>query len=73
VNIGDKNARLELNKPHPDYSLVTQGLLEGGNHILDIDGMIKLYRYFHKITFMEKAISIWAQGDLEISRLQALG
>jgi PAS domain S-box-containing protein len=73
INLGDKKARIELNNPDPDYALVTQGFLEGGNNILDIDSMITLYRRFHNVTHMEKVISIWVQADLEISHLQILG
>ena len=73
VNLGDKKARIELNKFKADYALITQGLLEGRNDIRDIDGMIKLYRRFYHLSDMKKAISIWTEGDSEILRLQTLG
>ncbi len=73
INLGDKRARLELDKSNPDYSIIIQGFAEGRNHPMDIKQMIKLYRRFHNVSYMAKAISIWSEADLEISKLEAIG
>lgn len=69
VPLGDRKARLELEKPRPDLALARQGLLEGRNHSDDIDGMIRLFRNFRDYSFMRQPISIWAEGDVYIAQL----
>jgi PAS domain S-box-containing protein len=73
VPLGDKKARAELEKPHPDLQRVYQGLLEGRNHPDDLKGIATLFRKFRRITYTERAISIWAKGDAYIAELAALG
>jgi len=68
---GDHGARLEMNKPHPDFGKVRLGFINGGNHADDIDGMFKLYRRFHSTAFMQQAIRAWEQGDRYIAELDA--
>ncbi|HZF23176.1 MAG TPA: GGDEF domain-containing protein, partial [Burkholderiales bacterium] len=63
VTLGDKKARLELEKPDPDYSIAWQGFVEGDNHPEDIPRMIMLYRRFRHIDFMAKVIDLWTEGD----------
>ncbi len=69
VPLGDRKARLELEKPQPDTAVARQGFLEGRNHPDDIDGMISLFRNFKNVSFMREPISIWAEGDKLISEL----
>jgi signal transduction histidine kinase len=73
VPLGDREARLELDRPGPDLDKVRAGFLAGGNHPEDIDGLIRLYRRFGRIPFMAEAIAIWAEGDAGIAELRALG
>ena len=73
VSIGDRTARLELMKPDPDLSIVRQGLLQGRNHPDDIDGMITLFRRFHNISYIHRAIIIWSEADPIIARLIPIG
>src|SRR5579862_8017511 len=44
VNDGDHKARIELNKPNPDFALVRKGFEEGRNDPGDVAGMIHLFR-----------------------------
>lgn len=67
---GDKTARVELEKRDPDINIARQGLLKGGNHPDDIDGMIKLFSRFRDVYYIDEAIKIWAQGDSLISILR---
>ena len=73
VVLGDRQARLELEKPDPDLEVVTRGFLAGRNHPEDIDGMVMLFRTFRRMPEIDRAISIWAEGDAQIDRLIALG
>ncbi|MBA3681221.1 MAG: PAS domain S-box protein [Bacteroidetes bacterium] len=63
VPLGDSKARTELMKPNPDLEIVRQGYLEGRNHPDDIDGMIKLFRRFSKISYIHKAIYYWGEAE----------
>ena len=69
VTLGDKKARLELEKPDPDYSIAWQGFVEGDNHPEDIPRMIMLFRRFRHIDFMAKVIDLWTEGDRLIGDL----
>ncbi len=73
VPLGDRIARLELDRPDPDLNIARQGFLQGANHPDDVDGMIRLYRNFRHVSFMADAIAIWAEGDEQIAQLVALG
>ncbi|MES1219543.1 MAG: ATP-binding protein, partial [Bacteroidota bacterium] len=50
-----------------------RGFLKGRVHDDDIDGIIKVLRRFHKISYIKKAISIWTQGDSLIAELIPVG
>lgn len=69
VPLGDKQARLELEKTKPDLQVARQGFLQGGNNMGDIDDMIFLFRDFRNISYMDKAIKIWTEGDQQIQQL----
>jgi signal transduction histidine kinase len=73
IPLGDKEARLELEKTHPDMNRATQGFLRGGNHPKDIPGMIHLFRRFRHVSFIDQAIRIWSKGDYYISQLEDSG
>ncbi len=73
VPLGDRQARLELEKPQPDLQVVSEGLRAGGNHPEDVEGMANLFRRFRRVPQMARAIDIWAEGDAEIARLRHLG
>jgi diguanylate cyclase (GGDEF)-like protein len=73
VILGDRQARLELEKPAPDLAVARQGFLQGGNHADDIAGMIHLFRVYRRVPDIDRAIAIWAEADVHIDRLIALG
>ena len=72
VPLGDRIAREELQRPDPDLAVARSGFLQGGNHPDDIDGLIRLFRWFHKIPFMADAIVTWTDGDLVIQQMREL-
>jgi PAS domain S-box-containing protein len=73
VPLGDKEARLELEKAVPNMNLVRIGLLQGRNNPEDIEGMAAMFRHCRKMSYMSEAIEIWAQADALIEQLQGLG
>ncbi len=73
VPLGDREARLELEKPNPDLAVAREGFLKGGNHPDDIDGMIYLFRTFRQVSYIDHAISVWAEADTLVQKKLALG
>jgi len=69
--LGFRKARLELEKPKPDYATVRSGFLEGGTHPDDIPGVISLYQRFHQVSYMKSVLDIWRTGDEFLTRLDA--
>ena len=54
VPMGDRRARLELEKPRPDLAVARDGLIAGQNDPDDVDGMIKLFRRYREMQVMKK-------------------
>lgn len=73
VTLGDRQARLELEKINPDLALAREGFLRGGNHPDDIQGMVHLFRVFRKVPDIDRAIEIWTEADVHIDQLIVLG
>src|SRR5882672_1655979 len=71
--LGDKTARLELEKKSPDPKIVYKGFVQGRNRPEDVDGMAKLFRRFRHTKYMTEAITIWSDADNRIQELQELG
>jgi PAS domain S-box-containing protein len=69
VPLGDRVAREELEKPAPDYEAVRRGFIAGGIHPDDIDGMIRLFRWFRSDRLIDQAIGTWAEADGLIAQL----
>ena len=73
VPLGDRQARLELEKAVPDMSVVRRGLIQGRNSPEDVKGMAAMFRHCRRLRHMSEAISIWSQADALIEQLQRLG
>ena len=73
VPVGDKQARLELQRPAPNMALVRQGFLQGRISPEDVDSLSMLFRRFGRVGYMARAIAIWTEGDLYIDQLRSLG
>ena len=73
VPLGDKVARLELEKTNPVDEIIIQGFSDGGNHPADIPTMIFLYKYFKNQNYVKKAIEQWEAGDRLIEELLEIG
>ena len=73
VPLGDKVARLQLERSDPVDEIIVQGFRAGGNHPSDIPTMIFLFRYFKNTEYIGKAILNWETGDRLIGELLAIG
>jgi PAS domain S-box-containing protein len=73
VPLGDRQARLELEKPAPDMSVVRAGFIQGRNIAEDVKDMATMFRRCRQFNYMSEAIGIWSQADALIERLQRLG
>jgi diguanylate cyclase (GGDEF)-like protein len=71
IPLGDYEARMEMDRPHPNLPKVRQSFVRGGNHPDDVDGMINLYLRFERLGFMRRAIRAWDAGDAYIVQLDA--
>lgn len=71
IPLGDRRARLELEKPRPDYRVSDAAFIEGGNHPDDVRGMAHLFRRFQRVGYIERAIGLWREADAELAELQA--
>jgi signal transduction histidine kinase len=72
VPLGDRRARRELDRAHPDMDVVLSGFLEGRNHAEDVPMMAMLVRRFRRVGFVGEAVSIWASADRDIERLDVV-
>src|SRR5688572_11360110 len=70
VTLGDRKAREALDRPDPDYATARRGFIEGRNHPDDVDAMTRLFVRFRNVSYVAKAIDIWAAADSEIEKLQ---
>jgi len=73
IPLGDRTAQLEIEKASPDYEVVRQGLLQGGNDPADLGLIIGFYRLFRDVPLVAQAVDTWAAADEDIVRLQHLG
>jgi PAS domain S-box-containing protein len=69
VPLGDHKALIELLKENPDLEITRKGFIEGRNNPEDIDGMIKLIRRFHNISYINKSMTIWYEADQKAEQL----
>ncbi len=73
VPLGDKQARQELDKKHPNLEIARDGFIKGGNNSQDVNDLIFLYRRFRWVSYMDTAIQDWTEGDKEIEELIKTG
>lgn len=69
VPLGDRQARIELEKTHPDMAKVEAGFLQGGNHPDDIPRMAQLYRWLLEFRNFPDTTESWKKADDLLDRL----
>ena len=69
VPMGDRQARLEIEKPNMNADVVMAGFVQGKNHPDDIPGIIKLLREFSHVSYISEAVAHWKEADSMLDRL----
>jgi signal transduction histidine kinase len=70
VPLGDRDARIEMEKPVPDLAVVYAGLTQGKNDPADLSRMVWLFRTFRHVSYIARAVDIWTVGDADVQLLQ---
>ena len=70
--LGDRDARLEMEKPLFERSRVIAGFVQGGNSAEDIPYMIFLFRHFNEMPYFSQAITVWREAERELLHLPLL-
>lgn len=73
VPLGDRKARIELDKRTPDLSVARQGLIEGRTHPDDLPGVVRLFRTMRDVSYMARVVELWEQGDQYVVELDRVG
>ena len=71
VPLGDRIAREALDRPQPDFEAARAGFLQGRNHPDDVRPMMNLFVYFRNVSYLDRAIGIWAEADGLIGQMEA--
>ncbi|HSW12019.1 MAG TPA: HAMP domain-containing protein, partial [Solimonas sp.] len=72
IPLGDRHARLEMEKPDYDPAEVERGFVAGGNAAADVPDMIFLFRHFSGFGEFATAIRVWREAEqliLELDRI----
>ncbi|NUO75361.1 MAG: EAL domain-containing protein [Lysobacter sp.] len=72
VPMGDRAARLALERSPPDLDTARRGFRAGRNAEADIPRLIWVYRNFSRAPFFADAVAIWRRAEPHIFRLQAI-
>jgi diguanylate cyclase (GGDEF)-like protein len=73
VPLGDKFARLALEREPADVGTARKGFLQGGNHPDDVPGMIWLFQHFSSVSYLQAAIEEWVATDPMLLELTIFG
>lgn len=73
IPLGDRQARIELEKKEMNRDRVVEGFLNGENHPHDIPPMINLVRRFYWEPHLARAFDRWREGDRLITEFMVLG
>jgi len=73
VQLGDRIAREELEKPEPNYTAMYAGFRQGKIAEADIPGMITLFRKLRKTKEIDTALGIWTAADGYIEEFRQQG
>ncbi|MBL6749504.1 MAG: PAS domain S-box protein [Nevskia sp.] len=73
IPLGDRKARLEMEKPQFDDAAATRGFIDGGNPPADIPYMIALFRRAYRLGVPMPGAELWRAGELQVLELCRLG
>lgn len=70
VTLGDRQARLEMEKESPDMEVLRAGFVQGRVHPDDVEKMVWLFRTFSDVSYIHEAIDIWTRADATVVVLE---
>ena len=73
VPLAHQKARLELEKDNADLAVASQAFVEGGNHPEDARTMSYIFKYLRHVSYVDRAIGLWADADRYNIELKSLG
>ncbi len=73
VPLGDRQARIELEKRSPNLEIAREGLLSGRTHPDDLPGVIRLFLTMRDVSYMQRVVALWTRGDEYVVELNRLG
>lgn len=72
VPLGDREARLEMERSSYNEETVRQGFVAGGNAAQDVPDMIFLFRNFQWIDDIGGAIEVWRQAERQLMVIEEI-
>ncbi len=66
---GDRRARIELTRPRPDAGVVREGLLAGGVHATEVEGLETLYARLADFGPIAYLLKLWERSDPLVDEL----
>ncbi len=67
--LGDHKLRMEMMSGRLNMDTMRQGLIQGKNHIDDVDGIINLLVNFQDNKYIVRGIAVWTKADLTIAQM----
>jgi len=72
IPLGDRDARLALERDVPDLAAARDGFLRGNNAPGDVGRLIWMFRYFRDMPYFSTAVDIWRGTDAELAELAGI-
>jgi two-component system, sensor histidine kinase len=69
IPLGDRYARIELEKPNPNMREIRAGFERGQIHPDDVPGLVMMIQNFHSNHYIARALKIWKQADIQFDDL----
>lgn len=73
IPVGDRIARVELQKDVSNYTIVDGGLIQAKNDPSETRDVARLFKRFHNLHYFKQSIAFWTLGDAEVQKLIDLG
>jgi PAS domain S-box-containing protein len=67
---GDRTARIQLDSENPNYRIVAEQFVQGGNSPEDIPSAVRVYRLFGHVQLMSRALGAWRDADAGVNNLE---
>ncbi len=72
IPLGDREARLEMERRSYNEATVRRGFVAGGNAEQDVPDMIFLFRHFRWIDPLDSAVQVWREAERRLLELEVI-